>query len=294
MKIGIFGKVLKQSDIDFIKQLLSLLLQRKHELWVHHSYFLQLEKQQMTDNLQSFEDENVKAGFLDCLFSIGGDGTLLHTIRFIKDSGIPILGVNIGRLGFLTGVVKGKITDAIEALEQGNYMLDKRSLLQLTSNYPIFEDAPFALNELTIQKKDTSSMVTVHTYVNDEFLNSFWADGLILATPTGSTAYALSVGGPIIAPTSKTLLIAPIAPHNLTVRPIVIPDDSTVTFHIEGRAEHYFCTLDSQSVTIDDTYQLTIRKTDFSISLIRFEWSSFYQTIRSKLMWGIDTRGSST
>ena len=162
MKIGIFGKVLKQSDIDFIQKLLSLLLQRKHELWVYHSYFLQLQKKNLTANLQYFEDVDVKAGFLDCLFSIGGDGTLLHTIRFIKDSGIPILGVNIGRLGFLTGVVKGKVTDAIEALEEGNYMLDQRSLLQLTSNYPIFEDAPFALNELTIQKKDTSSMVTVH------------------------------------------------------------------------------------------------------------------------------------
>ncbi len=290
MKIGIFGKVLKQSDIDFVKQLLALLLQRKHEVWVYHSYFLQLEEEGMTSQLLSFEDAEVKPRFLDCLFSIGGDGTLLHTVRFIKDSGIPVLGVNIGRLGFLTGVVKGRINEAIEALEQGNFMLDCRSLLQLSSNHPIFEEAPFALNELTIQKKDTSSMVTIHTYVNGEFLNSFWADGLILATPTGSTAYSLSVGGPIIVPTSKTLLLAPIAPHNLTVRPIVIADDSTVTLQIEGRAEHYFCTLDSQAVTIDDTYQLTIRKADFTISLIRFEWSSFYQTIRSKLMWGTDTR----
>ncbi len=290
MNIGIFGKVLKQSDLDFVRELLSLLLQRNHALWVHHSYFLQLEEQNLTRDLQSFEDADVKAGFLDCLFSIGGDGTLLHTVRFIKDSGIPILGVNIGRLGFLTGVVKGKITEAIEALEQGNYILDQRTLLHLTSNYPIFEDAPYAMNELTIQKKDTSSMVTVHTYVNGEFLNSYWADGLILATPTGSTAYSLSVGGPIIAPTSKTLLLAPIAPHNLTVRPIVIPDDSTVSFQIEGRAEHYFCTLDSQAVTIDSSYEFSVRKADFAISLIRFEWSSFYQTIRSKLMWGIDTR----
>ncbi|MEZ4886720.1 MAG: NAD kinase [Chitinophagales bacterium] len=290
MKIGIFGKLLKQSDLDFVKELLALLLQRKHELWVHHSYFLQLEEQQLSAHLHSFEDADVRVGFLDCLFSIGGDGTLLHTIRFIKDSGIPILGVNIGRLGFLTGVVKGRVSEAIEALEKGNYLLDHRSLLQLTSNHPIFEDAPFALNELTIQKKETSSMVTIHTYVNGEFLNSFWADGLILATPTGSTAYALSVGGPIIAPTSKTLLLAPISPHNLTVRPIVISDNSTVTFQIEGRAEHYFCTLDSQSVTIDSSYELTIRKAEFTISLIRFEWSSFYQTIRSKLMWGVDTR----
>ncbi|MFK7904301.1 MAG: NAD kinase [Chitinophagales bacterium] len=290
MNIGIFGKVLKQSDIDFVSELLSLLLQRNHALWVHHSYFLQLEEENLTTNLQSFEDADVKAGFLDCLFSIGGDGTLLHTVRFIKDSGIPILGVNIGRLGFLTGVVKGKITEAIEALEEGNYILDQRTLLHLTSNHPIFENAPYAMNELTIQKKDTSSMVTVHTYVNGEFLNSYWADGLILATPTGSTAYSLSVGGPIIAPTSKTLLLAPIAPHNLTVRPIVIPDDSTVTFQIEGRAKHYFCTLDSQAVTIDSSYELSVRKADFSISLVRFEWSSFYQTIRSKLMWGIDTR----
>lgn len=290
MKIGIFGKILKQSDIGFVKQLLALLLQRQHEIWVYQSYFLQLEEVGLTDQLKSFEEAEVKSDFLDCLFSIGGDGTLLHTVRFIKDSGIPILGVNIGRLGFLTGVVKGRVTEAIEALEQGNYLLDRRSLLQLNSNQPIFEDAPFALNEMTIQKKDTSSMVTIHTYVNGEFLNSFWADGLILATPTGSTAYSLSVGGPIIAPTSKTLLLAPIAPHNLTVRPIVIPDDSVVTLQIEGRAKHYFCTLDSQSVTIDDSYELTVQKASFTISLIRFEWSSFYKTIRSKLMWGTDAR----
>ncbi len=290
MKIGIFGKVLKKSDLDFVKQLLTFLHQRKHALWVHHSYFLQLEAQNLTENVQSFQDEDVKAGFLDCLFSIGGDGTLLHTVTFIRDSNIPILGVNIGRLGFLTGVVKVQINEAIEALEQGNYLLDERSLLHLQSNHPIFETAPYALNEITIQKRDTSSMVTVHTYVNGEFLNSYWSDGLILATPTGSTAYSLSVGGPIISPTSKTLLLAPIAPHNLTVRPIVIPDDSVVTFQIEGRAKHYFCTLDSQSTTIDKTYELTIRKADFTISLVRFEWSSFYQTIRSKLMWGEDTR----
>lgn len=290
MKIGIFSKVLKKSDLDFVKQLLALLHQRKHSLWVYHSYFLQLEAENLTENTRCFQDEDVKAGFLDCLFSIGGDGTLLHTVTFIRDSNIPILGVNIGRLGFLTGVIKGQVSEAIEALEQGNYLLDERSLLHLQSNPPIFETAPYALNEITIQKRDTSSMVTVHTYVNGEFLNSYWSDGLILATPTGSTAYSLSVGGPIIAPTSKTLLLAPIAPHNLTVRPIVIPDDSVITFQIEGRAKHYFCTLDSQSTTIDKTYELTIRRTDFTISLVRFEWSSFYQTIRSKLMWGEDTR----
>ena len=290
MKIGIFGKILKKSDLDFIEALLCLLLQRKHELWVHHSYFLQLEAEGLSANLQSFQDVDVEADFLDCLFSIGGDGTLLQTVTFIKDSGIPILGVNIGRLGFLTGVVKGRVTEAVKALEERNFLLDKRALLQVRSNHPIFEDAPYALNEMTIQKKDTSSMVTIHTYVNGEFLNSYWADGLILATPTGSTAYSLSVGGPIIAPTSQTLLLAPIAPHNLTVRPIVIPDDSVVLLKIEGRAANYFCTLDSQAVTIDNSYELTVRKADFTISLVRFEWSNFYQTIRSKLMWGVDTR----
>ena len=290
MKIGIFGKVLKQSDIDFIQKLLSLLLQRKHELWVYHSYFLQLQKKNLTANLQYFEDVDVKAGFLDCLFSIGGDGTLLHTIRFIKDSGIPILGVNIGRLGFLTGVVKGKVTDAIEALEEGNYMLDQRSLLQLTSNYPIFEDAPFALNEFTIQRSDTSSMITVHTYLNGQHLNSYWADGLIISTPTGSTGYSLSCGGPVIVPTAKSLVLTPIAPHNLNARPLVISDDTVIRLKVSGREENHLVSLDSRIASIENGREIQIKKAGFTVKMIEYTSESFLKTLRNKLLWGEDKR----
>src|SRR5690606_2152379 len=198
--------------------------------------------------------------------SLGGDGTLLDTLSLVRNSNVPILGINTGRLGFLASTGKEDIEAAVNALRNKTYKEDKRTLIHVDSNKPIFEGANFALNEFSIHKKDTSSMITIHTYINGELLNSYWADGLIIATPTGSTGYSLSCGGPIIFPSSENFVITPIAPHNLNVRPIVVSDQSILSFEIEGRSDSFLCTLDSRYEAVDQTYQLAVRKETFSVS----------------------------
>jgi NAD+ kinase len=206
------------------------------------------------------------------------------------DSNIPIAGVNLGRLGFLSSIDKNAIAEAIKALVQGNYQLDKRTVLQLDANLPVFNGLTYALNDCTISKRDTSSMIVVHTYVNGEFLNSYWADGLIIATPTGSTGYSLSCGGPIIFPNSGNFVITPIAPHNLTMRPMVIPDDAILSFEIEGRGEYFLCTLDSRYEAITQNHRLAVKKANFTINIARLFEQNFLSTLREKLGWGIDSR----
>ncbi|NML35879.1 NAD kinase [Chitinophaga sp. G-6-1-13] len=229
-------------------------------------------------------------GKIDFLMSLGGDGTLLDTVCYVRDTNIPVIGINFGRLGFLASIGKDEIHALVQALLDRTYMVDQRSLIHLDANVPLFGEIPYALNEFTIHKKDTSAMVKIHTYLNGEFLNTYWADGLIVSTPTGSTGYSLSCGGPIVFPDAGNFVITPVAPHNLNVRPIIVPNESVISFEVEGRSDQFLCTLDSRMETIDSSVQLAIKKERFKISLLRLDESNFLHTLRNKLLWGIDAR----
>lgn len=226
----------------------------------------------------------------DMLFSLGGDGTMLDTISFVGASNIPLIGINLGRLGFLAAIPVEEVDAAILSLVRGSYTLEKRSLLHLDSSIPLFGDAPFALNEFTLHRKDSSSMIKIHTYLNGEFLNTYWADGLIVSTPTGSTGYSLSCGGPVVFPQASSFVITPVAPHNLNTRSIVVSDDNVVSFEVEGRSEQFLATLDSRTESITSSVQLAVRREAFTISLVRPDEHNFLRTIRQKLYWGIDRR----
>lgn len=226
----------------------------------------------------------------DAFITLGGDGTFLDAITYIGDSGTPILGINMGRLGFLSSVSHLQAEEAIDSLIHNKYTSEPRALLTLHTENNLFGNFNYALNELTIQKKDHLSMIVIHVYINDLFLNSYWSDGLLISTPTGSTAYALSVGGPIVVPGSENFIISPIAPHNLTVRPIVIPNGSTIKLKVQGRSSSFLVGLDSRFETIDSSIELLVKRSNFNINLIQIGNRSFFDTIRDKLNWGLDIR----
>mgnify|MGYP003637562048 FL=1 len=227
---------------------------------------------------------------IDVVISIGGDGTLLDTISLIGAYETPVLGINTGRMGFLATIAKEDIDAAVKDLLENRYSLEDRSLVRLESSVPLFKGLNFGLNEFTIHKRDTSSMITVHTYIDGDYLNSYWADGLIVSTPTGSTGYSLSCGGPLISPLAKNFVITPVSPHNLNVRPIVVSDDSEISFKIEGRSEKFLVSLDSRSTPIDASVELKIKKEIFVAKLVKFHNYSFFDTLRQKLNWGYDMR----
>lgn len=227
---------------------------------------------------------------LDFLVTLGGDGTILNAIKLVRDSGVPIMGINLGRLGFLANVEKKIIGEAIKYLASGSFKIEHRTLLAFKSNEQLFEDFPFALNDMTLVKRDTSSMIVVHVYLDGEFLNSYWADGIILATPTGSTGYNMSCSGPILMPSSNNFIITPIAPHNLNVRPLVLSDASKIELRIEGRTENFLCTLDSRYETVTSSTQIHMSKAPFVINMVKLPDVTFLSTMREKLMWGRDTR----
>jgi NAD+ kinase len=227
---------------------------------------------------------------LDFFLSIGGDGTLLDSVCVVGKKEIPILGLNTGRLGFLANVATDKIGEAIEELARGNYQIESRILLSLTSSKKLFHGVNFALNEFTIHKKDTSSMITVHTFIDGKYLNSYWADGLIVATPTGSTGYSLSCGGPLITPGAKNFVITPVSPHNLNVRPIIVSDEAEISFEIEGRTDKFMISLDSRSTSIASEVKLSVKKEAFSAKLVKLPSYHFFDTLRQKLNWGLDLR----
>jgi len=229
---------------------------------------------------------------IDCVISLGGDGTLLDTVTLVQDKGIPVLGINYGRLGFLANIGKEDLQSAIKALAERTYVTDNRTLIHLDADIPLFDKVPYGLNEFSIQKKDSSSMIKIHTYLNGEFLNTYWADGLIVATPTGSTGYSLSCNGPIVFPDSGSLVITPVAPHNLNIRPIVVPDDNIISFEVEGRTDSFICTLDSRRMVVPKEAQLAVKKEKFGINLIRLNENNFLQTLRNKLSWGLDKRNA--
>lgn len=291
MKIAIYGREFSEKYDSAIQNLFNILGKKRVQLVIFKKFseFLKNRIKDLPETL-TFSSHKEINGQTDLMLSIGGDGTLLDTLMFIRDSNVPIIGFNTGRLGFLSTVSLNETEKAVDALLNKEYTLDKRNLLSLETPNNLFGKGNFALNELTVHKKDSASMMTIHAYLNGEYLNSYWADGLIVSTPTGSTAYSLSCGGPIIIPESENFIITPIAPHNLNVRPIVLPSDNTITLKFEGRSKKYLVALDSRTETIDSAEELTIKKEKFKINLIRFNNQNFLTTLRNKLMWGLDLR----
>jgi len=291
MRIAIYSRGLEADQQNGMKLLLSELAAYKIEPVIFQDFFNQFYSTiNFGDKYSTFNCSEDLVDDIDCIISLGGDGTLLDTVTFVRDTGIPVLGINYGRLGFLASIGKDELHTAVEALVKRTYVLEKRTLLHLDANMPLFDKTPYALNEITIHKKDTSPMIKIHTYLNGEFLNTYWADGLIVATPTGSTGYSLSCNGPVIFPESASFVITPVSPHNLNIRPIIVPDNNIISFEIEGRTDGFLCTLDSRREIVDKDVQLAVKKEAFGINLIRLNENNFLQTLRNKLSWGLDKR----
>jgi NAD+ kinase len=295
MHLALYAKHIKDESIIPISILIEKLKALGIQLTFHEFIHRELVKHKVIpssdDVFSSFNGTQNQQSLPNALLTIGGDGTMLDSLTVVNDSQIPVMGINAGRLGFLAVSSFETIENLIQDLESGNYQLDKRSLLQFESSREIFS-TNFALNDFVIHKKDTSSMITVHTYLNGEYLTSYWADGLIVATPTGSTGYSLSCGGPIIFPKSQSLVLTPIAPHNLNMRPVIIPDDNVITFEIEGRSNVFMASLDARSMNITSELQMAIRKADITLNLIRTHNHNFLETLRKKMNWGLDNRNS--
>ncbi len=294
MKIALYARVIHDQDIPFFKKLFECFKRNNITALVHENICDiakdKLQGVSITHTFKVYKDL-IKAR-VTCLITLGGDGTLLDTSLLVRDSNIPILGINMGKLGFLAHTAKEDLEEAVQTIINQDFELEKRSLLQLESNMEgLFGATNYALNDFTLHKKDTSSMIKILAYIDGEFLNAYWADGIVVATPTGSTAYSLSCGGPIIFPGSDNFVITPVAPHNLNVRPVVVSDDSVITFKIEeDMGKKILCTLDSRFKSIDASYKLTVKKAGFSINLIKLKNADFSQTLRNKLAWGLDKR----
>lgn len=291
MKVAIYSRIIEENERPEVQQLLDELQRLKIDSIIYQSFFDQISGVfRFPENMGFFRDSRQLDDSVDFLISLGGDGTLLDTISLVRDKNIPVIGINFGRLGFLASIGKGDMLEAVKALVNRTFVADKRSLIHLDANKPLFAEVPYGLNEFAIHKTDTSPMIKIHTYLNGEFLNTYWADGLIVSTPTGSTGYSLSCGGPIVFPESGSFVINPVAPHNLNVRPIIVPDDNIISFEVEGRAENFICALDSRKEIVDKNVQLAVRRESFNISLVRLNENNFLQTLRNKLSWGLDRR----
>jgi NAD+ kinase len=288
--IAIFGKTLNPAYVSHAQELFNYLNEKGMKYVVEANFLELLTKQlQISVNTNSFKDFNEIKSSTQVVLSLGGDGTILESVVMVKETETPILGINFGRLGFLASLGKDQVRNAIDSIERGAYIIDKRTLIELQSNKPLFDDN-IALNDMTIQRRDQSSMITVTTYLNGELLNTYWADGLIVATPTGSTGYSLSCGGPIIYPTSANFVITPVAPHNLNVRPMVVNDDAVLSFEVTGRGDSFLCTLDSRAIAIDSSFQLAVKKASFHANIVRLTDQSFLTALKTKLNWGSDQR----
>ena len=288
MRIGIHGRDFQQKSSRFIERVLTWLTRYQSEIFVS-SKFQKHFKSKQDFKLKVFEHgDNLKN--LDFFISIGGDGTLLESVTYIGKNETPILGVNTGRLGFLATLSREETEKAFDDLFNRNYTVDERTMLKLVSDPKLFPGCSFALNDFTIMKKDTSAMITVHVSVDGELLNSYWADGVIISTPTGSTGYSLSCGGPLVFPESESFIVTPVSPHNLTVRPIVVSDQSELTFKIEGRSKKFLVSLDSRFETVDESVKLKIMKERFKAHLIQLPGQHYFKTLRQKLNWGLDIR----
>ncbi|HCX23212.1 MAG: NAD kinase [Flammeovirgaceae bacterium] len=288
-KIAIHGRRIAPESIQYVEDIISIIQANGREIYVSPGISgIDVDKDLFSD-FPKYEPRK-EMGQFEAVFSLGGDGTLLETLTHVGSSEVPILGINLGRLGFLAVISKENIADALEAYFQGNYTYEDRSLLELTTSNNLFGEENYALNEFAILRKDTSSMITVKSYLDGEFLNTYWVDGLMVATPTGSTGYSLSCGGPIISPDTKNFIITPISPHNLNVRPLIISENSQLMFRVESRNQSYQISLDSRSEAVTDYVDFYVRKAPFSSKLIKIQGTSFLDTLRNKLTWGLDKR----
>jgi NAD+ kinase len=292
VKIGLFGKQLHENFKPALQLLVSSMISNRIRFWVHpqlQNYFAA-----HCSGVEMMDQWLLRSGTMpediDFMIAIGGDGTFLEAFASFNLQKIPLLGINTGRLGFLTDISPEEIAHAVQSLISGNYRIEERSVLAVSLNPRTEISLPYALNELTVHKRDTSSMIMVHAYIDGVFLTRYWADGLIVATPTGSTAYSMSVGGPIVTPDSQNLIISPIASHNLTVRPVIIPDHCEVMLKIESRDSKFLLSLDSRSYVFEKTLEVRVKRSEKNVALVKLSNQSFYDTLRNKLMWGIDKR----
>lgn len=292
MKIAFYGQTINPDFIEELLQLFNRLKEKQVECFVYRPFLDYMQHDCGISPVITglFDISSDLPEDVSYMFSLGGDGTFLKSFLMAKNGSIPLVGINTGRLGFLSDISREEIESAIDDIIEGNILIDERTALELEIVSEKQTELQYALNEIAVTKLDSSSMINIHTYINDEFLNTYWADGLIVATPTGSTAYTLSVGGPILTPDSENIVISPIAPHNLTVRPVVVPDHHSITLHVEGRGLHYLASIDSKSEPIYFTEYLKIRKAPFKVKTIRLKGHSFFSTLRNKLMWGADKR----
>lgn len=292
MKVALYGQTYQDNAIEFLLELLDELKKESATVYIEEEFYALYRLSEKPQQYSTFSiDEGLDSSF-DMFVSFGGDGTILRATTFVKNHGIPIVGVNTGRLGFLSTFKKEDVRKVVQEFVQGAYTIVERSLVQLnTKNLDeVFGDLNFALNEITVSRKDTTSMITVETHLNDEYLTSYWADGLIISTPTGSTGYSLSCGGPVIVPTAKSLVLTPIAPHNLNARPLVISDDTVIRLRVSGREENHLVSLDSRIALLENGQEISIKKAPFTIRMIEYTSESFLKTLRNKLLWGEDKR----
>jgi NAD+ kinase len=291
MKIAVYGRQFNdQAVLPYIQQVFDSLSLHSVEIYVHHQLNKYLAGKIDTVIYNVLNEGDQIKGLIDVFITLGGDGTLLDMVSVIRDSGVPVIGLNFGRLGFLASVNKSDIASAIHAVVNNQYTLDGRGLLTVESELNILGLDNFALNDITIHKRDDSAMITTNMFLDGEFLNSYWGDGIIIATATGSTAYSLSCGGPIIFPESNSIVVTPVAPHNLNVRPIVLPDSSVLSFEVESRSSKYILSCDSKTEIIDKPLRFKVQKAKFELNLIRLSNESYLSTLRNKLLWGLDAR----
>ena len=293
MKIAIYGQYYHNSTHDSIEILLNILSQKNVEVYIENDFFNIIKHEsKQPSKLDAFETFKTLDDSYKLLISIGGDGTILRAITYVSDLSIPIVGINTGRLGFLATIQTNQIEIAIEDIIKGNYKISERTLLCVETQPENSEllETNFALNEIAVSRKNTTSMITVETHLNSEYLTSYWADGLIISTPTGSTGYSLSCGGPVITPEADSFVLTPIAPHNLNARPLVIPDNTEIQLKVDGREEHYLMSLDSRIATLHNSTIVTIKKANFKIKMVELLQESFIDTLRKKMLWGEDKR----
>lgn len=291
MKIAVYSRLQKEQSVQCAITFLKLISTHKAVTVVLEKDFFKTIASSLPSTITYTTFTQLDNSY-DIFVSIGGDGTILRAITFIKDLNIPIIGINTGRLGFLATVQENEIEHAINAILTQNYRISERTLLSVTTTTttPEISTLNFALNEVTVSRKNTASMITIHTHLNNEYLTSYWSDGLIIATPTGSTGYSLSCGGPVITPNTSSFVITPIAPHNLSARPLVIEDATTITLKVDGRENFHLISLDSRIATLPNGTEITIKKAPFTIKLLEFKNESFFNTLRKKLLWGADKR----
>jgi len=291
MKVAIYSRIIEEDHYGDVQLFFDELINHKIEPVIFSPFFEQIRhKINLPVSPATFASSEQLSADIDFILSFGGDGTLLDTVTLVRDKGIPVMGINFGRLGFLAGIGRNELSVAVKSIRRRTFVVDKRTMIHVDADQPLFGPVPYALNEFAIHKRDTEPMIKIHTYLNGEFLNTYWADGLIVATPTGSTGYSLSCNGPVIFPDAANFVITPVAPHNLNVRPIIVPDGNILSFEVEGRADQFICALDSRKEMVSKEVQLAVKKENFTISLVRLNENNFLQTLRNKLSWGFDTR----